>query len=414
MQIGQVSKSDAVGGGASTVAVYLGQGLSDFGVPNVHYCLYAGSGFDYHRRPLGGFDNPTNLERHKAAKHRYGLAEVFPLEAEFLIEEARDLGLDLFQFHDISSAVSVTSMSRLARHRPVVWTMHDCSPFTGGCLYPMDCTKAQRRLGCIGCPQAGQWPIDTRFDTAWLNLMLRRRLHAMDSVHLVTPSHWMAAEARAARVTKPVHVIPNGIPAEPYLSRTRTEARSRLEIDPAKTVLVFSAGHMSDERKNVSDAIAAVRNAGVPVSVILLGRVNDELRTAFADVDLIAPGYVSDRDVLADHLAAADAFLFTALAENHPLAVLEAMAAGTCIVGYDTGGVKEQVVNGETGLLVPAKDTAGLSALIRELDRGRLAALGLAARKRFESEFTIETMTARYLDLYAEILGTSQLRQANG
>jgi len=179
-------------------------------------------------------------------------------------------------------------------------------------------------------------------------------------------------------------------------------------------VFVFSAGHMSDERKNVKDAIAAVKGAGVPVSVILLGRVTDELRGAFGDVDLITPGYVSDRGILADHLAAADAFLFTALAENHPLAVLEAMAAGTCLIGYDTGGVKEQVIHGETGLMVPAKDRDALARLIRELDRDRLQAMGEAARRRFLADFTVETMTARYLDLYADILGSGKARVAHG
>ena len=409
LAVAQVSKADAVGGGASAVAELLYDGLPEHGVRTMHYCLYADKGFDFRRRPIGGHRNMMILEQNLAFKNdrHLGMGEVVPLEAPFFESEQETFGFDLFHFHDLSSAVSPLTLLKVARSLPVVWTMHDCSPITGGCLYPLGCTQWRDEAGCQSCPQHGQWPLDTAVDTAWINHEIRRRLHAATGLHLVSPSHWLAQEAMSSPiVTREVTVIPNGIDPAPFEALDPAGIRAAMDIAPDAAVLCFVSGDLRDERKNISHALAAVRAAGDrDPKVIAIGKMSDEVAEELQGIDLITPGYVTDRRAMAKYLAASDVLVFTSLAENHPLTVLEAMAAATAVFGYATGGVPEQVEDGRSGRLVPTADRDALKKLFADLpDRSRLVEMGAEARARFEARFTVDQMLAAYRRFYESVL----------
>lgn len=405
LRIAEVSKADAVGGGASTVAQYISESALSAGHPTMHYCLYSDSGFNYNRRPIGGHYNRQMMDHALYMKSVNGLSDIIPFESGFFDSELAKFQFDLFHFHDLTSSVSPLTLAHLARYRPVFWTLHDCSSFTGGCLYPMDCTRYFDGSNCSNCPQFGQWPLDTSVDTAWVGLQTRKILHASThNLHLISPSQWLADLAEASGIVKGVKVIPNGVPDESFVGLDKGDIRKGLGIHENDLVIIFTSGHLHDERKNIADAILAINSVkDRPVTVITLGHMNDSVQAALQDVKLISPGFVRDKRVLAQYLTASDALIFTSLAENHPLSVLEAMAAGVCILGYDTGGVKEQVVQGETGLLVPSNDKDALTGLFANLpDLGILRQYGRAGRKRYEENFTIERMIKNYLDFFLE------------
>jgi glycosyltransferase involved in cell wall biosynthesis len=104
-------------------------------------------------------------------------------------------------------------------------------------------------------------------------------------------------------------------------------------------------------------------------------------------------------------LRGADVFVHPSLAESFPYAILEAMAVGRPIVASDVGGIGEALVNGDSGLLVPAGSAPALAeALIALLDDpGRRAEIGAAARRRVEGSFTREAMIDRLVGVYHEI-----------
>ena len=95
-------------------------------------------------------------------------------------------------------------------------------------------------------------------------------------------------------------------------------------------------------------------------------------------------------------------------------AIVEAMAAGLPVVGSEVGGTPELVAEGETGLLVPPRDPQALAerllALLRDPERGR--ALGAAARKRVEAEFSLPALSQRLGDLYRATLADVPERAA--
>jgi glycosyltransferase involved in cell wall biosynthesis len=109
------------------------------------------------------------------------------------------------------------------------------------------------------------------------------------------------------------------------------------------------------------------------------------------------------RDDARAWLGSFDVFVLPSRLEGFPLAVVEAMLAGTPVVATDVASVSEAVLHGRTGLLVRPDDPAALAAAIGELlgdhDRGR--ALAGAARERAHERFTSAQMVRSYMGIYA-------------
>jgi glycosyltransferase involved in cell wall biosynthesis len=101
-------------------------------------------------------------------------------------------------------------------------------------------------------------------------------------------------------------------------------------------------------------------------------------------------------------LASLDVFAFPSLFEGLCLAVIEAQAAGVPVVATPVGGIRETVVDGETGLLVPTRDPPALAAAIRGLleDRPAAEAMAAEAKRRVRERFTVERMLEETLRLY--------------
>jgi glycosyltransferase involved in cell wall biosynthesis len=114
------------------------------------------------------------------------------------------------------------------------------------------------------------------------------------------------------------------------------------------------------------------------------------------------------RDDVPEIFRAADVMVLPSLEEGMPLVVLEAMACGLPVVATHVNGIPEEVVDGETGLLVAPKDADGLAqnilALLLDPERGRQ--MGAAGRRRVEQQFTLPQFVARVEQLYCQVLAT--------
>jgi glycosyltransferase involved in cell wall biosynthesis len=112
------------------------------------------------------------------------------------------------------------------------------------------------------------------------------------------------------------------------------------------------------------------------------------------------------RDDVPELLASSHVFVLSSHSEALPVSLLEAMAAGLPVVATQVGGVPELVVDGETGLLVPAGDPPGLAAALQRMvdDPALRARLGAAGRARVEEHFRLDMFLEAHLDLYRRAL----------
>ena len=295
---------------------------------------------------------------------KVGINEFIPIELPFLASAVKKEKYDIIHFHDISSAVSPLTLKYLAARAPVIWTVHDCSPFTGGCLNPMGCIKYQS--SCLSCPQKGEWPIDSLLDLVFANRWLKSILHKQNTICLVTPSKWMVKFALSGNmITKMPMLISNGIDTGIYRPVNTYDMRKKIGILDEQIVILIAAGSLSDKRKGIWYAVEAVKSiSDLNPFIILAGKADDAIVNSLQGVSYHIAGYISDDAKLNEYYSASDIFLNCTLADNQPLVVLETMASGTPTVGFKTGGVSEMVIQNETGFLVEQKDVVGLEAAL--------------------------------------------------
>lgn len=405
MKVCQLSKADSFGGGASRVAEELALLLHTKGYGSQHWMSWSGKPLDFVvRHSLYGSFAREISSAHYLLK-RLGFPEYVPIELPLISRKGRLSGFDIAHFHDISSAISPYTLARLSRRMPVVWTLHDCSPFTGGCLYPMGCERFMS--GCGSCPQTGRWPIDSMIDTTRLGWKIKQRIHREPNLHCIAPSQWMAGMAmKSGMFERPPRVVANGVDTSLYLNHNKQTVRRELGINTSGPVVLLSAKHLDDERKGVRYSLDALRAiSDLKPFVIVLGAAEPEFHRKVTGFDYVAPGYVSQPEDLARYYSAADVFLFCSLADNQPLAIIEAMSAGTPLVGFATGGIPEMVVQDETGFLVPQRDDPALvAALRRSLEPARAARWSRNCRRHAVAHYSHERLLERHLSLYHSLI----------
>jgi len=407
MKIAQLSKSDHFGGGASRVAGDLQFGLSKIGYASQHWASWSGGGYDY--------DNITPLycrfERYIRRAHllqkKVGLPEIIPFELPILLKNSIHKKFNILHFHDLSSAISIQTLSYLATKLPVVWTLHDCSPFTAGCLYPFTCEKF--KTGCRSCPQIGEWPIDTKFDFTPFIYNIKKKFHYSNRVKLITPSKWMAKTAFSSGLLhEEPEVISNGVDHTVFTNHNKARLRKKYSLSNDKFYVLLSSGNFTDPRKGTIAALEAIRiaknkNPKIDFHLLVVGVLDENGRRLLNNHQYTEFGYISEQKTLAEVYSMGDIFVFCSTADNQPLVVLETMSCGTPMVGYATGGIPEMVDHHRNGYLATPGD-------INAVADGVLHAYSNAVEwsthgiKTVKQKYTMEHFLSNHINLYNRLL----------
>ena len=308
----------------------------------------------------------------------------------------------------------VANMMRLETLRrfeaPIVWTLHDSWPFTGGCYVPDDCTRY--RASCGGCPVLGSTQECDLSRRVW-----RRKHKAWRALNLtlVAPSRWMGACAKASSLfgTRRIEVIPNGLDLERFQPIDQRVARDILALPQDKKLILFGAkSATSDKNKGFQllvESLGKLAASGLPRDSIELLVFGSSQPDPAPDLGFSAHylGWLSDEISLALLYSAADLFVFPSRQESLGYTAMEAMACGTPCVAFDQGGIPDLIDPGVNGYLARPFEAADLArgiAWVLEMDEAGRKDLSRNARRKIEWNFSIEAVAARYVGLYRELL----------
>jgi glycosyltransferase involved in cell wall biosynthesis len=290
------------------------------------------------------------------------------------------------------------------RRIPVVRTLHDMNFFTGGCHYDAGCGKYAR--GCGACPQLGSNDPQDLSRRIWLRKYAAVKNVAPDRLFLVTPSRWLAEEAKRSPFLKDfsVTVIPNGVDTEVFRPRDRGFAREVLGIAQHARVVLFVADSLNRPFKRFSLLVQAVNEMGNAADLLLLtvGRGKGDVPVRVAHRHL---GHIGNARLLSLVYSAADVVAVPSSQDNCPLVVLEGLACGVPVVGSAVGGIAEIVRHGVTGLLVPPEDAGALRAALQALldEPSRRAEMAIRCSQQALEEHSLRLQAQRYLALYERI-----------
>ena len=287
---------------------------------------------------------------------------------------------------------------------PIVWTLHDMNAFTGGCHYTWTCENFKKTCG--NCFQIRKMSVN---DISHCNVALKKRSYRGKNLHVVADSYWLEREARASSAfcsAKSFQTIHYGLDTTQFLPKNKKFCREVLKIGPDSNVLVFGASSINNHRKGLRKLLASLQHIHARKLVLLTfgkGKIDD----SHDGVSIKSLGNITSSDQLAIVYSAADIFIIPSVYEAFGQTALEAMACGTPVVGFETGGIPDIILPGETGLLAKCADTYDLARNIQYLlDHPELMkVMGKKARLLVESKFTLEMQARQYLDLYDRILG---------
>jgi len=313
---------------------------------------------------------------------------------------------DMINLHWIAQFLDYPAFfAAVPRRIPVVWTLHDMNPFTGGCHYDNGCGRFMS--GCGQCPQLGSSDPFDLSSKVWERKQLV--FNSLDSarLHIVTPSGWMADQVRKSTLLGrfPVTIIPNGIDGEDFAPRDRHLARDVLGVPREAKVLLFTADVVTHRRKGFALLTEALEGLN-EISNLILISIGWGKTVIDSGIHHLHLGYASNDRWLSLIYSAADLFVIPSLQDNLPNTVLESLACGTPVVGFAVGGIPDMVRPGLTGLLVPAGDSMALrDAIVRLLnDPASREHMAAECRRIAVEEYSYELQTKRYVALYESLL----------
>lgn len=218
----------------------------------------------------------------------------------------------------------------------------------------------------------------------------------------------LAARRRGARV--PVLRIHNGVDSDRYKQAAAAGAATREELGLGPMDAVVGTVSRLVPLKRVDDLLRAVALARPERPGLRLVIVGDGPRRAALESEAERLGlggaarFLGERADVPELLAAMNVFVHPSESEGHPNAVLEAMASGLPVIAAAIPGIDELIRHGETGVLVPPGDVAGLAGAIRDLvDRPEAAIeLGAAGQALIARHFDVTTMVQRFEEVYEQ------------
>lgn len=330
-----------------------------------------------------------------------------------ILSGIRKITPDVINCHWICSGfLQIETLAKFKK--PIVWTLHDMWPFTGGCHYSQECDRYTK--SCGACPQLNsQWDFDLsrwvwrRKKSAWRNLNLT----------LVTPSQWLADCARASSLFKDkrVHIIPNGLDIQRYKPVEKLLAKSLLNLPTTKKIVLFGAVNpTSDRRKGFHLLLPALQRLSATdwedsLELVVFGS-SQPIDPPHFGLNASYVGRLSDDISISLLYAAADVFVAPSVQDNLPNTVMEALACGTPCVAFKIGGMPDMIEHQQNGYLAQPYEPNDLAAGIAWIlgDQERYQKLCDRAREKAVQEFSLELQAQRYLELFNEVLSTAEVK----
>lgn len=317
-----------------------------------------------------------------------------------LILQMKKFRPDLIHLHNVHGCyLHLPMLFRFLRKSdvPIVWTLHDCWPFTGHCAYFDYCGCEKWKKQCHDCPQQKNYPVCVGLDGSRRNHKMKKKNFALPTkITFAAPCNWITHHLHDSFLCDyPARVIVNGVNLETFRP-TASKLKEAYGLKDLKICLAVAAEW--DQRKGLSFLCNAAERMDDSYKFVVIGLTAEQITTLPAN--MIGIQNTSNVEELAAWYSAADCLVNPTLEDNMPMVNLEALACGTPVVVFATGGCPE-AVDETCGIVVPKGDADAFCAAIKKAATGCFQPSDCIKRAQ---QFDCKKTFQQYLALYKEIV----------
>jgi glycosyltransferase involved in cell wall biosynthesis len=309
-----------------------------------------------------------------------------------IVKKINEINPDIINLHWIGNGmVSIRELGKIKK--PIVWTMHDKWPFTGGFHLSSEYIND---------------------DASWLSKrILNQKIKSWKKLNLtmVSPSNWLAELAQKSILLKEVDikVIPNGLDTQVFKPISKKIARNILNLPLDKKIILFGAmGATKNKNKGFDLLIKALHifENGVTDAndyyFLIFGSSKPKKAPNFK-INTNYLGKINDDITLSLIYSSANVAVIPSKQENLPYAVMESLSCGTPCVAFNIGGIPDMIDHLKNGYLARPYETDGLAKGIKYCLKNS-EKLGENGRKKVVEEFTFRKQAKNYQLLYKSLL----------
>lgn len=359
MKVVQIN-SVCASGSTGKICASVSKILTEKGIENYILYAYGESGLPAAKKYMSS--NEIKFEAFKAkALGNYGFQSKGA--AKRLISLLDRISPDIVQLHNLHSHnVNLEELFLYFKRKKtkLVWTFHDCWAFTGYCMY-FDFVKCDKwKTECCSCPVRKHY--SWFFDKSNKLYQKKKKLFSGLDLTVVTPSKWLAQQVKQSFLCSyDVKVIYNGIDLSAFIP-VKSDFRKKYALE--NKFIVLGVAFVWEKRKGI-DAFIALSKRLDPkrFSVVLVG-TNDALDKTLPE-QIVKIHRTKNQRELAQIYSAADVFVNPTSEDNFPTVNIEALACGTPVITFKTGGSPE-CLDETSGVVVDCND---IDALVRETER---------------------------------------------
>jgi glycosyltransferase involved in cell wall biosynthesis len=385
--------------GAGKGAYWLHKGLVDNGLDSIFLSPGINKNTQYEI-----FINPTvlktksRIEKLKlllhAPRHReqYSTGE-FGIDIEKIIKKENP---NIIHLHWINnSAVNIRDLRKI--NLPIIWTVRDMWPFTGGCHYSLDCQNYKTKCG--HCRILKKPNID---DIS--KIIYQKKEHISSKIHYVFISRWLQNEGEKTNIIQKsasINYIPNNVDSDLFKYTEKNKARNALKINKKDKIILCGSVNLNDTYKGykyIKTLSKALKNSNI--SFFSFGK-NDEAPPEFN----YNFGKVTNEKTLSTIYAASDCYLMPSIQEAFGKTAVESILCGVPVIAFKNTGIEDIIKHKVNGFLAEYKNE---NSLLEGIDWA-LNHFSQTHRERQKisttvSNFETKNVSKLYIDLYKKIL----------
>ena len=305
--------------------------------------------------------------------------------SDYSIEKIQQvMDADIINLHWISGFINYPTFFKEIQ-KPIVWTIHDLSPFMGCFSYPIEEKNN---------------PEMAKINSAFYKEKINALKGYKHQIYVIGPSKWIMEEAKKYQPFSPLkyYHIPNGIDSNQLDYINTEKARRELGLSQDVCILLFVCEHVENKRKRFDRILNLVEKlSNDKIIFIAVGNKSN----VYLNNRIHFTGKITSLEKLNLYYASADYFLMPSQEDNFPNVVLESLFCGTPVISNNVGGMKD-IINSTNGFLIDDFDVETIAQLINN----RLCSADFFNRQEISTlikeKYDIKQMVNEYIKIYGQ------------